>query len=382
MELEYLIISKRDEEFCSDKTSFENLLSVDTSLNIDKEKHIITDLSSGFNVKYKLEYYDNDNRSERVFDLLLNTQNDDSSEEFSQIARKIRKIVIKINSEVTVCTIRNDIGRKKSILAYPIIFDVENLMRRLIYRFMYINVGMQWVNQALSDDIKKSMGNKNRSNLGDYLHNLDFIELSSLLFQTYTNIPFQTFQNKLIELSDLHQFDITHLEDIIPKSNWERYFSNVIKVDNKDFEKKWRKLYDLRNLVAHNNFIDSVDFDLIKKISSEITNNLQTALQKLNDIKLTKEEIVMVKNSVAINTLEQNNVSTKIYQINLLKAAKMLNIGIGTAVNYLISQGFDLEAKPTTRLTPEEGYVLFKKFGNLNDYKKELSRLSTIGYFN
>jgi hypothetical protein len=142
MELEYLIISKRDEEFCSDKTSFENLLSVDTSLNIDKEKHIITDLSSGFNVKYKLEYYDNDNRSERVFDLLLNTQNDDSSEEFSQIARKIRKIVIKINSEVTVCTIRNDIGRKKSILAYPIIFDVENLMRRLIYRFMYINVGM------------------------------------------------------------------------------------------------------------------------------------------------------------------------------------------------------------------------------------------------
>lgn len=226
------------------------------------------------------------------------------------------------------------------------------------------------------------MGNKNRSNLGDYLHNLDFIELSSLLFQTYTNIPFQTFQNKLIELSDLHQFDITHLEDIIPKSNWERYFSNVIKVDNKDFEKKWRKLYDLRNLVAHNNFIDSVDFDLIKKISSEITNNLQTALQKLNDIKLTKEEIVMVKNSVAINTLEQNNVSTKIYQINLLKAAKMLNIGIGTAVNYLISQGFDLEAKPTTRLTPEEGYVLFKKFGNLNDYKKELSRLSTIGYFN
>lgn len=37
---------------------------------------------------------------------------------------------------------------------------------------------------------------------------------------------------------------------------------------------------------------------------------------------------------------------------------------------------------PTTRLTSEEGYVLFKKFGNLNDYKKELSRLSTIGYFN
>src|SRR5690606_41319240 len=121
---------------------------------------------------------------------------------------------------------------------------------------------------------KKSMGNKNRSNLGDYLHNLDFIELSSLLFQTYTNIPFQTFQNKLIELSDLHQFDITHLEDIIPKSNWEIYFSNVIKVDNKDFENKWRKLYDLRILVAHNNCIDSVEIYLSNMILYELIYNL------------------------------------------------------------------------------------------------------------
>ena len=48
--------------------------------------------------------------------------------------------------------------------------------------------------------------------------------------------------------------------------------------------------------------------------------------------------------------------------INLLKAAKELNIGIGTAVDYLKDKGFDVEAKPTTKLSADMYDVLSRKF--------------------
>src|SRR5690606_34538572 len=48
--------------------------------------------------------------------------------------------------------------------------------------------------------------------------------------------------------------------------------------------------------------------------------------------------------------------------INLLKAAKELNIGIGTAVEYLVKKGFDVESKPNTKLSPEMYGVLLKEF--------------------
>ncbi len=48
--------------------------------------------------------------------------------------------------------------------------------------------------------------------------------------------------------------------------------------------------------------------------------------------------------------------------INLLKAAKELNIGIGTAVEFLGKKGFDVEAKPTTKLTADMYNVLSREF--------------------
>ena len=48
--------------------------------------------------------------------------------------------------------------------------------------------------------------------------------------------------------------------------------------------------------------------------------------------------------------------------INLLKAAKELNIGIGTAVDYLKEKGIEVEAKPTTKLSADMYDVLLRKF--------------------
>lgn len=61
--------------------------------------------------------------------------------------------------------------------------------------------------------------------------------------------------------------------------------------------------------------------------------------------------------------------------INLLKAAKELNIGIGTAVDFLVKNGFDVESKPNTKLNPDMYAVLLKEFQGDKIVKDEAKQI-------
>ncbi len=61
--------------------------------------------------------------------------------------------------------------------------------------------------------------------------------------------------------------------------------------------------------------------------------------------------------------------------VNLLKAAKELNIGIGTAVDYLGKKGFDVESKPSTKLSPDMYAVLLKEFQGDKIVKDEAKQI-------
>ncbi|NGM61655.1 translation initiation factor IF-2 [Sphingobacterium sp. SGG-5] len=61
--------------------------------------------------------------------------------------------------------------------------------------------------------------------------------------------------------------------------------------------------------------------------------------------------------------------------INLLKAAKELNIGIGTAVDFLGKNGFDVESKPNTKLSSEMYDVLLREFQGDKNAKDEAKQI-------
>ncbi|HIX55591.1 MAG TPA: translation initiation factor IF-2 [Candidatus Sphingobacterium stercoripullorum] len=62
-------------------------------------------------------------------------------------------------------------------------------------------------------------------------------------------------------------------------------------------------------------------------------------------------------------------------KVNLLKAAKELNIGIGTAVEHLKKNGFEIESKPNTRLSSEMYGVLLKEFQGDKSVKEEANQI-------
>ncbi|MCC2600683.1 translation initiation factor IF-2 [Sphingobacterium sp. FBM7-1] len=61
--------------------------------------------------------------------------------------------------------------------------------------------------------------------------------------------------------------------------------------------------------------------------------------------------------------------------VNLLKAAKELNIGIGTAVDFLVKNGFDVESKPSTKLSADMYTVLLKEFQGDKIVKDEAKQI-------
>jgi len=61
--------------------------------------------------------------------------------------------------------------------------------------------------------------------------------------------------------------------------------------------------------------------------------------------------------------------------INLLKAAKELNIGIGTAVDFLAKNGYELEAKPNTKLDRDMYDVLLREFQGDKIVKEEANQI-------
>ncbi|WP_118193766.1 translation initiation factor IF-2 [Albibacterium indicum] len=61
--------------------------------------------------------------------------------------------------------------------------------------------------------------------------------------------------------------------------------------------------------------------------------------------------------------------------INLLKAAKELNIGIATAVEFLNKKGYDIESKPNTKLNSEMYDVLLKEYQGDKIVKEEANQI-------
>ena len=61
--------------------------------------------------------------------------------------------------------------------------------------------------------------------------------------------------------------------------------------------------------------------------------------------------------------------------ITLLKAAKELNIGIGTAVDFLVKNGYDVESKPGTKLDSETYDVLLREFQGDKIVKEEANQI-------
>ena len=134
-------------------------------------------------ILYDLNFGKVKNTGETYFHLSFECNDNNRIEEFTELLKSVKSILYIINK--TPQTLYDGISLYYSNLAYPLIFEIENLMRKLITKFMLTNVGVNWIKDRIPDDVKNSINSSNKDLT--YLHNIDFIQLKNFLFsEKYT----------------------------------------------------------------------------------------------------------------------------------------------------------------------------------------------------
>jgi hypothetical protein len=119
------------------------------------------------------------NKQERYFLLALECQDESYINEFAELCERIRNIAQRISpGQTTINTIWDDVGRIYAEKSYPLVNEVENLMRKLITKFMLITVGMDWSKDAIHPELFKKIEkfDEDEPYISD-LYKLDFIHL-------------------------------------------------------------------------------------------------------------------------------------------------------------------------------------------------------------
>jgi uncharacterized protein with HEPN domain len=201
--------------------------------------------------------------------------------------------------------LRNEVSNFYAQQAYPIIQEVENTMRQLITNFMMVNVGLNWIEGTMPEEVNEAIQKSaKRSDSDEYadkdnlniLYKLDFKHLGNFLFDPYTQ---KTATELYRYLAGTESVSSEELKLYLPRSNWQRYFADLIRCEDQFLKIRWNKLYLLRNKVAHNAIMSEQDLIRIRTLADEILPKLKSALLELSQVTVPAAEVEAVAENAA-----------------------------------------------------------------------------------
>lgn len=333
--IEYLITIKTKGGFCDSVETFNNLLKAYSEIQLHEERIIFKDID----IVYVVKTDEIKNQNQRYFHASFTLTEIKNEDIFLELLKMFRDIVFKANGKINV--LWDDLSVYYSQKCYPIIHKSENLLRKVISKFMLINLGMEWSIQTLPEEVAKSIKNK-RSQQGvtDILHDVDFIQLADFLFKPYETKGLASLYSTIKKIESDTSFDSKILLEYIPRSNWQRYFSSIVNCNDSYLAKRWEKLYELRCLIAHNTIISKKEFSEIQTLSSEVNEKLIEALNNIAKVIIPEGDIEILHENIASNLNK--------FVGEFLEAWKSLNTEL---INkFLLSQNFtdeELEMRVT-----------------------------------
>jgi len=291
---ELLLLVPDDESFCISKKAFVDFLKIDALISISGQKISFRRTAKSKEVvtaRFRIETDNVKSKQERYFLLTLECQDEALLDEFNELCDRIRTIGERLSpGRTAINTIWDDVGRIYAEKSYPLINEVENLLRRLIAKFMLITVGVNWSRDTIHPDLFKKIENFDDPEpyIND-LYKLDFIHLKQVLFEKKRDISLDEL-DRLLSRTVFSDEDKEKIQRYVPRSNWEKYFSTLIDDRESSLEKKWELLYKLRNKVAHNRHVKKEEFESIKGLTSQIKEIIAKASAKLGEIDLNEED--------------------------------------------------------------------------------------------
>lgn len=282
--MEYLVTFAKKDDFCKDIEGFNNLLQSIDGLKCKKDHIIYKNIKIQYNNTISLS----EESSNRLFHITFKYSLEEDLSIFEKFIKDVRVLFLNTSHNREVITLYNGISGYYGAKAYPLIYRIENLMRKLLTQFMFVNIGEDWKENNMPDHLEGKIERNKDQNSCDYLYQIDFIHLSNFLFDKPRNkCKEELFQKLETDPLELMGEDLTRY---IPRSNWEKYFEEIVDCDGEILKQKWKRLYDLRCSVAHNRFIDRAKYQELQKIIEFVEPILLKAIRKLEIVKVNYNE--------------------------------------------------------------------------------------------
>lgn len=271
--VEYLVFNDKKEKICIDKRSFESLIQTDSDIIILKNKIKYKEI---FEAAYQLEVGEILGSDHTYFNITISISSDAHINQLTELLRSFKKRFRILTDSPQVLI--DGVSQYYACKAYPLLYEVENLMRKLLTKFMLVNAGINWKADRVPDDVSQSV---KREDEDTYLHNLDFIQLKDIIFSEKYSSQRDKLIDKLKTTNEFSKSDLEEFKKMLPMSNWSRYFANTIEIDSKKLSTNWTELYKLRCKVAHNKLFSKSDYDTTVELIKETRPALTKAIDSL-----------------------------------------------------------------------------------------------------
>lgn len=285
--VEYLAIVTDDAHIhCSDSESFNHLLQSNPCIKIDGTNLIYRKNGSEICVTYRIKTGVVSNGNKHYFHLTFECATD-KIESFNELLDDVRSTLY-LTGQTVPQILYDGVSLHYALLAYPKIFQLENLMRKLITKFMLINVGLEWDSKRIPNDMKRT---NNVQKETTYLYNVDFDELTKFL--TSENYPSDKDKviDRLKKATDIKKFNLDEIKSLIPMSNWDKYFSQFMSgITQAKLKKEWDTLYEYRCKVAHNRPFSKANYSAVEDIYSELLPVINNAINHVDEIHISEQE--------------------------------------------------------------------------------------------
>lgn len=239
------------------------------------------------------------------------------SKDFSKIEKFRYPFIIHLRNRLAFEHIRiltDDVSTEISNQAYPLINELENLLRRYISKFFTQKIGLDWWKKAVPDKVidKTKLRNGNETVFAKIVQTdltlIDFDDLGEIIYKHKLgfNRP-QNLAESLIEINTIEELEKLKAD---LDSNYNRFFKENFK--DKDFDKKWKQLFKIRNKVAHNNLFVQEDLDATNKLHKELKEIILNAESKIDEFKFSIEEQVAIRENIKEERSETDSDSSGI----------------------------------------------------------------------
>jgi len=163
--VEYLLPFDTKDGICKNIDSFKFLLISNSNFKLNKNKIDFKRSSYDFSVTLNIV----EDKDCSVFHVTFGTSR--VTDTFRELLKAFRRTVgLHLKNNIQI--IWDGVSFEWSKKLYPKIYQVENSLRKLISKFMLINLGLDWHKSSIPNDVTESIKNYEPTDSTHFPHNL------------------------------------------------------------------------------------------------------------------------------------------------------------------------------------------------------------------